>query len=98
MWPYALLLAVSSVVFTLAERRWPRHPQPVLRRSWGWDVALLVLNAEVVGALVATGLVFLLPAATVVSFRTLLPLDWLAGRSAGTQLVALLLVKDFLQW
>jgi hypothetical protein len=50
------------------------------------------------GALVAIGLVFLLPAATVVRFRTLLPLDWLAGRSVGTQLVALLVVKDFLQW
>ena len=61
-------------------------------------MASLVLNAEVVGALVATGLVFLLPVAMVVDFRTLLPLDWLAGRSVGTQLVALLLVKDFLQW
>ncbi|MCX6595446.1 MAG: hypothetical protein NTV70_03660 [Acidobacteria bacterium] len=98
MWSYAVLLAASSVIFTLAERRWPRCSQPVLRRSWGWDVALLVFNAEVMGALVAIGLVFVLPYSTVIRFRTWLPLDWLAGRSAVAQMLALLLVKDFLQW
>ena len=98
MWPYAGLLALSAVVFTLAERRWPRQPQPVLRRFWFWDAALLVFNAEVMGALVAIGLVYVLPVATVISFRDLLPLDGVAGWTAGAQLLTLLLVKDFLQW
>ncbi|MBY0375147.1 MAG: hypothetical protein K2Q23_14210 [Bryobacteraceae bacterium] len=38
------------------------------------------------------------PAATIIAWRQNLGLEWLAGQSAVVQLLALWLVKDFVQW
>ena len=53
MIPYSVFLLFSGVLFTLAERFWPRRPQPVARQGFALDIVYAAFNAEVVGALVA---------------------------------------------
>jgi sterol desaturase/sphingolipid hydroxylase (fatty acid hydroxylase superfamily) len=94
---YSVFLLLSGVFFTLAERIWPRKPQPLLRPGYALDLIYAVFNAEVAGSLVAIwlGRIF---GAGFQNWREPLGLLALARQPEWVQLLALLLVKDFLQW
>lgn len=96
--PYSIFLLASGVFFTLAERIWPRQPQPVNRRQYGLDLVYAFFNAEVVGALVAIWLSGLYAGTGFLAWRGPLGLNALALQPAWVQLTGLLVVKDFLQW
>jgi len=95
--PYSVFLLFSGVLFTLAERFWPRRPQPVNRPGYGLDIAYALFNAEVVGSLVAIWLGGLY-GSKFLAWREPLGILTLARQPEWLQLLALLLVKDFLQW
>ena len=97
MAPYSVFLLFSGVLFTLAERFWPRRPQTVARQGFWLDIVYVVFNAEVVGSLVAMWLGGLY-GSKFLAWREPLGILTLARQPEWLQLLALLLVKDFLQW
>jgi hypothetical protein len=96
--PYSVFLLASGVLFTLAERFWPRQSQPVARKGYGLDILYAFFNAEVVGSLVAIWLTGVYAGTHFLSWREPLGLNALARQPEWLQLLALLTVKDFLQW
>jgi len=96
--PYSVFLLFSGVLFTLAERFWPRRPQPVARQGFALDIVYAAFNAEVVGALVAIWLGRLYGGTWFLEWREPLGLNALGRLPEWVQLAALLVVKDFLQW
>ena len=95
--PYSAFLLLSGLLFTLAERLWPRQPQPVNRKGYGLDIVYALFNAEVVGALVSIWLGQIY-GNHFLQWREPLGLTTLARQPEWLQLAALLLTKDFLQW
>lgn len=98
MIPYSVFLLISGVIFTLAERFWPRRPQPVNRQGYGLDIVYAAFNAEVVGALVAIWLTGLYAGTQFLMWREPLGLNAIGRQPEWVQILALLTVKDFLQW
>ncbi len=98
MVPYSIFLLVSGVFFTLAERLWPRHSQPVARNGYALDLAYIFFNAEVAGSVVAIWLTGVYSWTHFLEWREPLGLNALARQPEWIQLTALLVVKDFLQW
>ncbi len=98
MQPYTLFLICSGIVFSGAERLWPRRKQAVMRRSFGLDLVYLFFNAEVVGALVAIWLSGLVPAERILPLRQPLHLEAVGQWPEWAQLTVLLFAKDFFQW
>lgn len=98
MIPYSVFLLVSGVLFTIAERLWPRQPQPVARSGYSLDIVYAFFNAEIVGSLVAIWVSGIYSGAQISLWRETLGVNTLLRQPEWLQLVALLLVKDFLQW
>lgn len=98
MVPYSVFLLASGVLFTLAERLWPRQRQKVNRQGYALDVMYAVFNAEVVGALVAIWLTGLYAGTHYLAWREPLGLNAFSRQPEWLQLVALLTAKDFVQW
>jgi hypothetical protein len=96
--PYTIFLLASGVFFTLAERLWPRRPQPVARKQYALDLLYAFFNAEVVGSLVAIWLGGLFAGSGYMAWREPLGLHKLATLPVWVQLTGLLVVKDFIQW
>ena len=95
---YSVFLLISGVIFTLAERIWPRRQQPVNRQGYGLDIVYAAFNAEVVGALVAIWLTGLYAGTQFLAWREPLSLNAIGRQPEWVQILALLTVKDFLQW
>jgi sterol desaturase/sphingolipid hydroxylase (fatty acid hydroxylase superfamily) len=93
-----MFLVFSGVAFTVAERLWPRAAQRWARRGLALDIALVLLNVEVVGALVAIWLASWMPTAWVAGWRQQEVWRWLTAWPAGAQGLLLFTVKDFLQY
>lgn len=98
MVPYSVFLIFSGIVFTLAERFWPRQPQPVNRQGYGLDIVYIVFNSEVVGSLVAIWLGGIYARTHYLTWREPLGLNAFAHQPEWIQILVLLTVKDFLQW
>lgn len=94
-------LIALALVFPIVERLWPeRRGQGFRRRQWLNDWAYLALNGHVL-AIVLWPLLERTAAATRSALEQAfgsLPAPWLDGSPFGLQLLAYLLVSDFLQW
>jgi sterol desaturase/sphingolipid hydroxylase (fatty acid hydroxylase superfamily) len=99
MIPYSLFLVISGICISLAERIWPRNPgQPVLRQGFFLDLCYLFLNAEIVGAVVASFLAGALPKQPILGLRAALGFTEIASWAIPAQALLLLIAKDFFQY
>lgn len=99
MIPYSIFLVFSGILISIAERLWPRDPhQPLLRKGFLYDIAYLVFNAEIAGAVVASLLARLMPYGAIAAWRQSLGFDAIAAWPIWVQALLLLTVKDFLQF
>jgi sterol desaturase/sphingolipid hydroxylase (fatty acid hydroxylase superfamily) len=100
-WSYLQWLVAVSVAFVLLERLFPwRAGQPLLRPGWVRDLGFLLWNGHVFSLLTAGVNGWLAARATGLLQGAGLRLDAspLTGFSLWTQVLALLVVADFLQW
>lgn len=95
---YSLFLLLSGIVFTLAERFWPRQRQAVARQGYWLDVLYAVFNAEIAGALVAIWIGGLYARTGWTAWRHVDALTAFAQTPEWVQILVLLLVKDLIQW
>ena len=95
MLTYPIYLALSGAIFVLLERLWPRYPgQKLFRRGLLWDLALLLFHSEIGGWLVAVALASFIPRESLLPYR----LTWLGTAPLWLEILALWIVKDFVQW
>lgn len=100
-WSYLHWLIAISVVFVVLERIVPwRSGQPLLRAGWGRDLGFLALNGHLFSLLTAGLNGWLAAQASFLLQRAGLRLDAspLAGWPLWGQVLAFLVVSDFLQW